>query len=331
MASTTMTQVPPAVRTFYDRTLLVRALPELVHNLFGQHRPIPMNSGDQIKFRRYNALDVATAPLTEGVTPDAVQLSKTDITASLAQYGNLVKITDMVEWTNQDKVLTETATLLGENAGQSLDQVMRSVLIAGTNVRYSSGDTDTTDVQHKLTDADLDIVTRALHRNNAKKFTRMIKPVNKYASVPMRAAYWAIIHPDTLRDLDDSVTDFTPVHEYASHMDTYPQEVGGYRHIRMVMSTYAKVWADSGFAIGVDGFISTSGANNDVYGTLVFAKDAYGTCPLSGHALENIRKPRGLGTDSLDQYSTSGWKATTVAAKILDDNFMYRIEHACTD
>src|SRR3990167_6314213 len=122
MAQTTMTQIPAAIQTFYDRVLLVRALPELVHDLFGQQRPANMNSGEQIKFRRYNSLTVATAPLVEGQTPSAVQLSRTDILATLSQYGNLVIVTDMVEWTNQDKVLTETSTLLGENSGQSVDQ-----------------------------------------------------------------------------------------------------------------------------------------------------------------------------------------------------------------
>jgi len=85
MPTTTTTQVPPAIRTFYDRVLLVRALPELVHDMFGQQRPIKMNSGDQAKFRRYNSLAVAIAPLSEGVTPSPVRLAQTEITATLAQ------------------------------------------------------------------------------------------------------------------------------------------------------------------------------------------------------------------------------------------------------
>jgi len=327
MPKTTTVQVDPAISTFYDKVLLVRALPELCHNLFGQNRPLPTGSGDTIKFRRYNSLNPATAPLTEGITPAAVQLSKTDLTSTIKQYGNLVQITDMVEWTNQDKVLTEAATLLGENAGQSLDIIYRETLVAGTQVRYGTGVANRLAVNNKIANTDMNIVIRALENANAKHFTKMIQPMNKYASSPIRAAYWGIIHPDVHYDIQ-SITGWTPVHEYASQQETYPNEVGAYKNIRFIMSTYAKVFADSGAAVG-GGWKSTGGVTNDVYITLIFAKNAYGICPLSGHALENIRKPRGSGTDYLDQYSTSGWKAATTI-KILDDSFMYRIETTAT-
>ena len=50
---------------------------------------------------------------------------------------------------------------------------------------------------------------------------------------------------------------------------------------------------------------------------------------ISGEAMKNIVKPLGsAGTaDPLDQRSTSGWKATFVT-KILNENFILRLEHA---
>ena len=67
----------------------------------------------------------------------------------------------------------------------------------------------------------------------------------------------------------------------------------------------------------------------DVYATIIFGSDAYGTTRISGEAMKNIVKPLGsAGTaDPLDQRATSGWKATFVA-KILNDAFLVRIEHA---
>jgi N4-gp56 family major capsid protein len=328
MGQTTITQIPAAVQTFYDKILLVRALPEQVHDLFGQVRSIKMNSGNQIKFRRYNSLTVATAELTEGVTPTPVAQTKTDITATLAQYGNLVQVTDMVEWTNQDPVITETATLLGENAGQSLDIVYRDVLAAGTSVRLAAGVAARTNVDSIFAATDLDIIIRALEKNNAKHFTKMVLAENRYGSSPIRAAYWGILHPDTHYDAQNSVTDWIPVHEYSSQQETKAQEIGSYKNIRFVMSTQSKIFADSGAAVG-SGFNSTSAVLNDVYATLIFAKNAYGIVPLSGKSLEMISKPRGSGTDYLDQYSTHGWKSTTTIT-ILDDTFMYRYEHTTT-
>src|SRR3972149_176605 len=142
MAITTTTEIPAAVSEFYDKTLLVRALPYLVHDKFGQRRPIPTGQSKVIKFRKYNALAVATTPLSEGVTPSSNQLAKTDISATVAQYGAFVDVTDMVTLTNVEPVLTEAAELLGEQAGESLDEIYRAVLVAGTNVAYANAVAD---------------------------------------------------------------------------------------------------------------------------------------------------------------------------------------------
>jgi len=69
----------------------------------------------------------------------------------------------------------------------------------------------------------------------------------------------------------------------------------------------------------------------DVYGTLLFGMNAFGIVPLRGAALTSHLKARGTGgtSDPLDQVGTTGWKAKTTT-KILNDNFMIRLEHCCT-
>ncbi len=66
MAITTMTQLPPEVRTYFDRMLLTLARPYYIYDLFAQKRTIPLNSGDQMVFARYGTLSAATIPLTDG-------------------------------------------------------------------------------------------------------------------------------------------------------------------------------------------------------------------------------------------------------------------------
>lgn len=91
MAYTTKTQISDEVSAFYDRTLLERLLPNLVHTKFGQVRDIPRKSGSNtIKFRKYDALSTNTTALTEGTTPAGTQLSVTDITADVLQYGKRI-------------------------------------------------------------------------------------------------------------------------------------------------------------------------------------------------------------------------------------------------
>jgi N4-gp56 family major capsid protein len=56
MAITTLSQLPPEVRTYFDRLLLALARPYFIYDLFAQKRQIPLNSGDQMVFRRYGTL-----------------------------------------------------------------------------------------------------------------------------------------------------------------------------------------------------------------------------------------------------------------------------------
>lgn len=57
------------MKTFYDKTLLDNAEPQLVHDQFGQERNIPAHGGKTIEFRKFSSLAKATTALTEGVTP----------------------------------------------------------------------------------------------------------------------------------------------------------------------------------------------------------------------------------------------------------------------
>jgi len=318
--------IQPAIQAYYDRNLLDRAVPADVHGRFGQLRPIEKRSGNQMKFRRYENLPLATTALAEGVTPSGSSITTTDITATLAQYGDFVSITDMVDMTVQDPVLTEVGMVLGDQAGPTIDQVRRDVLVAGTNVIYTNGSGRNT-LNTVLGSVALRTAIRSLNRQNAKPVREMIGASQNVGTMAVRKAFIGLVHPDTVAQLE-SIPGYLPVTEYSNAMQAEEDEVGAYREIRFFKSTNCKVFADSGLAIGTDGMISTTGTVNDVYATLIIARNAYGVCPLSGAAMQNIIKPLGSAgaADPLNQRATSGWKATTTTA-ILNQNWMVRIEH----
>jgi N4-gp56 family major capsid protein len=328
----TVSQVPPPIRNFYDRILLRRALPELAYNRFGQQRPIPLNSGDQPKFRRYTALPDAIAPLVEGVTPAAQRLAKTDVTGQLVQYGAYVTITDYVQMTTQDPILTETAELLGENAGQTLDIIYRDTLKGGTTVQYSGTATSRNGVTAQLVAADLRKAIRTLSTNNAKMFTNEhIVGMDRVGTAPIAKAFMAVIDPKTTYDLK-GITGYKQVHEYADPSAAMPGEIGAYEQIRFIESTHAPRFSGAtteGGGSATDVFFESpsTATSITVFGMLVFGRDAYGITPLTGKALQNIVKPLGSGNDPLNQRSTSGWKAITDIV-ILNEAFMLRLEHA---
>ena len=87
MALTAYGDISPRTAAYVARDLLKRAQPYLVFEKFGQSRPIPKNNTQSVKFRRFEAIPVDVTALVEGVTPAAVRLTVTDITATLVQYG----------------------------------------------------------------------------------------------------------------------------------------------------------------------------------------------------------------------------------------------------
>ena len=129
MANQTSTsQVPAGVNNYYDKLLLARAQPALIHTFAAQQRPIPSKNSDTIKFRRYTNLATATTPLTEGTTPAGQALSVTDMTAQVEQYADYVTITDKVSFVVEDNVLNEATELLGQQMGETVDELVRDVL-----------------------------------------------------------------------------------------------------------------------------------------------------------------------------------------------------------
>jgi N4-gp56 family major capsid protein len=317
--------IPPAIQAYYDRLLLRRAVPAQVHGRFAQPRTVKMRSGNQIKFRRYESLPISTLPLQQGVSPTPGATTITELTATLSQYGYALEVTDMVTYTNQDPVLTEFAEMLGEQGGTTIDQVRRDTFNAGTNVTRAGFVAARNLVVATIDSLQLRTTIRTLGRGLGKYVKEQISGTTQVGTVPIRAAYCGIIHPDTEAELEQ-IAGYIPVAQYPNGMMPLEDECGTYRNIRFLRSTNAKVFADAGGAAGT--MISTTGANADVYTTLIIAMDAVGVCPLQGHAMENIIKALGSGgtADPLNQRATSGWKATTTQV-ILNDAWMVRIEH----
>ena len=103
-------------QVFYDELLLDRALPNLVHSKWAVRRPIPANSGDRIDFRRFELISSAPTSitaLTEGTAGAGSTPSISNIVATISQYGRWFRITEFLEDTSIDQVLTEYTTMLG--------------------------------------------------------------------------------------------------------------------------------------------------------------------------------------------------------------------------
>ena len=292
------------MKTFYDMTLIDEAQAALVPYQFGQTRPIPKNGGKTIEFRMFAALAKATTPLTEGVTPDGKGLTVSTITATVAQYGDYITQSDVLELTSLDNTILEATKLLGRQAGLTLDTIVRNVLQSGTNVTYCpkvAADGTETAVTSR---ANLDNTSQL----TVKVLQQVVAKLRAQNAPTIGGKYIAVIHPYVAYDLMRD-PEWIDAHKYAKPDNLYEGEIGEIAGIRFVQTSEAKIY--------------TGG----VFGTLVFGEGAYGVTEITGGGLQTIVKQKGsAGTaDPLDQRSSVGWKAIKTA-ELLIPQYLVRVE-----
>ncbi|MBR2070403.1 MAG: N4-gp56 family major capsid protein [Clostridia bacterium] len=285
-------------KTFYDRTLLKRLLPQLVFAKYGQKKTMKKGEGDTINFRRFTSLPAATTPLTEGVTPEGRQLTIEPVTATLKQYGDYIEITDVLDMVGIDPVATENAELLGEQAGLTIDTVVRDIVCAGTNVQYAGGGTSATE---KISAAEIQKAVRTLKKANAKPLAD--------------GSYIGIIDPDIAFDIMNDPL-WQDISKYSGGTKIMDGEIGKLAGVRFIETTNTKI-------------------NSGAHCAMIIGADAYGVVDLEGSATnkpEIIIKPLGSGgtTDPLNQRGTQGWKAMFTAAR-LNELAMIRLEVTVTE
>ena len=122
--------ISPRTAAFVIVQLLIRAQPYLVLEKFLDMYVIPNNKTTSAKWRRYEALPLATTALTEGVTPAGSGLTYTDYTATLSQYGDYVPLTDVIQDTHEDPVFSETQDIISEQAAKTIEAIRYGVLKA---------------------------------------------------------------------------------------------------------------------------------------------------------------------------------------------------------
>lgn len=300
-------------KTFYDMALIETAKPQLVHDQFGQKRPIPKNGGKEIEFRQYASLPKALTPLTEGVTPDGKKLSVTAIKAEVSQYGDFVALSDVLDLTAIDNNVLEATKAIGLQAGLTLDTITRNVLQSGTNVFYCPP----VDDDGKVTGEQP--TSRSALTANCKLTVKVVKRIAtllKAANAPkIDGSYVCICHPYAVYDLTNDPK-WEEWHKYCTPENMYDGEIGRISGVRFVETSEAAIFTGAGCPSGLA-----------VYGSLFLAANAYGVTEITGGGLQTIVKQLGsAGTgDPLNQRSTVGWKAMKTA-EILLQPYMIRVE-----
>lgn len=347
---TTQESLSAEMKTYYEDTLIDNAEPKLVHDQFGDKYPIPKNNGKTIEFRKYAALPKALTPLTEGVTPTGNSLSVSTKEATINQFGDYIKLSDMLQLTTIDNNVVQSTKLLGSQSGRTLDTITREIVNAGTNVIYADKADGSEVLSRKALTLDSELTVDTIFRAVAQ-----LKSMN--ADGISGGEFVAIIHPFVSYALMRS-DDWVSIHQYKNPENIYQGEIGTIGGVRFVESTEAKIFAEDGcpefyaltkdtkFIAGKTYYTKSSDTYSAasvtpggavtadtyyekhytaIFSTLVIGAHAYAVTDVTGGGLEHIIKQLGYGDDPLNQRSSVGWKATKTA-EILSDEYMVRIE-----
>lgn len=315
--ATTMTtetgSLSAEMKTFYEKRLLDQAEPLLVHNQFGDKYPIPAGSGKKIEFRKYSALPKALTALTEGVTPAGNSLTVTTVEGTVKQYGDWIQLSDMLQMTAIDNNVVQATKLLSSQAGRTLDTVTREVLAGGTNVIYAPKVVDgaETEVLSRSTLTPECVLTPFVVMRAAATLEAMNTP-------KINGSYVLITHPYCRETLQES-PGWVDVVKYKEGNNTFSGEIGKIGDVRVVTTSEAKVINDSTCPV------VESTTYYSVFTSLLLGDNAYGVTELENGGLQHIVKQLGYGEDPLNQRSSCGWKATSVAVRLCEE-YMVRIE-----
>ena len=292
------------MQTFYDKVFLDRAIQEQKYSFLAIKKTIPKNSGKVVYFTRYTPLAVSTSALTEGANPTGINSTASTIIATASPYGQFEQVSTFFELTSIDASLKELVEVHGQNAGETMDTVLGTVMCASGTYQCAGlvqltalASTNTMSV------AELRYAVKTLKVNKAPKFEN--------------GKYRAVISAQGVYELQGDTT------------------AGNWINIGLYNSAEnAKMLKDGviGSLYGVDivesnnQFTVASGVTG--YVSFVAGKGAVAEVDVagSGNSRVIVKKPNAGDTSNpLDMYSTVGWKVDAYAAVVLNSNWLIKI------
>jgi len=295
MAGETTTSSLSVDQVAFDRLAYFALRSELLFDQAADVQPTQQAMpGTGVTFTIFADIAAATATLNEvtDVTPTA--LSDSQVTVTLNEYGNAVVTTAKLRGTAFLDVDSAAANIIGYNAGDSIDQVVREVLAGGTNVVYGTG--GSTDPSSRTTIQAEDII-------DADDVRRVVAQLRAANVATFEGSYMGFIHPDVSYDFR-SATDAAAWRTPANYVDPtgiYNGEIGKFESVRFIETPRAKVFTNASNGSGSTGTV-------DVYCTHIMGRQALAKAFSTSDGNGAVPKiVRGNVTDLLMRLQPLGW------------------------
>lgn len=309
MSAQLTTGLTQEMSTYYEKVFLARAEYEYIFNQGAQMRTQPANEGKQVVFTRHTPLATATTALTEGVNPAEVNLTATNVSATLAEYGNTVKISRFLSLTSIDANNKEKIEVVGQNMGETLDELTRNELFTGATAQLAGGKSVLTDVA----------ITDVLSVVELRKAVRTLK-LNKARRYQDRVAPWmGKVGPNTSYDLTTDSTFLSADIYDNSATKLYNGELGKILGVRLIESPNQYESVNAGTA------------SADIFSNFIHGSDAFGCIDLVGDKpqLYIIPSTKIDSGNPAGRFSTVAWAASYVT-KTLNADWIINIKTGAT-
>jgi N4-gp56 family major capsid protein len=225
------------------------------------------------------------------------------VTATLELWGNGVTLLEALKETSFLDLPEEYKKLVGQNAGETINEKVRDILIAGTSVNYANAKTARTSLLTSDT-IDLDDILDTVESLET-------------SDAPMIGdEYVAIISPYVKTRLMD--TAFREATRYlAKDNSIFTGEVANIDGVRFVKTSTAPSIANSG----------SNSTVSYVEQTIILGEGAYGIARLLPGDFDVVITPPGGHGDEYKVKNAIAWKAY-LKSVILQQAFMRRLESA---
>ena len=278
-------------QTAFDQIAYFALRSEMLFDAAADVQPVAQSMpGSAVTFTIFSELADATSTLTETSDVTAVAMADSQVTVTLAEYGNTVNTTAKLRGTSFLDVDAVAANLIGYNAGSSIDTVVANVLKAATNVIYGGGGSSTPTANAEVQAEDI------IEANDVRKATAQLRGSKAQT---FNGLYMGFIHPDVSYDLrrETGAAAWRDPHVYVDTANIYNGEIGVFEAVRFIETPRAPLDLTGGSASTVD-----------LYSTLIMGRQSL----AKAHSITDgngayPKVVRGPVVDSLMRFNPVGW------------------------
>ncbi|MDE2343056.1 MAG: N4-gp56 family major capsid protein [Betaproteobacteria bacterium] len=268
MATNTASNFSADVGKFIQKKTLELTQRNIVLSQTADKIPLPKGYGTTYNAFRYERVPLPYTTLSEGVAPTGETMSITQVTGTVSQWGDLIRITDVAELTIYHPVFTKAVELVGYQVAETIERNTANAIMGGTQVNYvgAVGSRASLTSTSYLTPHEINRAVGTLVTLGARYFRDGAGAdlKNKAASdakgidAVTAPHYVGVIHPLVEQDMRENSTVAT-AWQYSDIGKLYNNEIGQWGGIRFTRSNLLPYW--TGVATVGNGTPSTSGGS----------------------------------------------------------------------